>query len=152
MLIAFGNTLIETPRNHVYQMTLYTAAQSSWHINFTITKTTPRFSVKVTGWKAVPFTEMEKTQRNRFGSNRIKRERVAHLPVFITFGSLWYNMGIIIQTRHQIHLINPVLFSSPLSAPWILALCKIHLSFAHLACSWVPQSKVTTGPFLQLYG
>lgn len=44
----------------------------------------------------MPFTEMKKIRRSRFGGKRIKRERVAHLPVPITFGSLWYNMTKII--------------------------------------------------------
>ena len=89
---------------------------------------------------------MEKTRRNKSGGRRIKG-RVANLPVPVTLGSLWYNRGRITQRGNLIHFINAVFGGRPLSSTKIFAFWKIHLPFAHLTDSWMPESRVTMGSF-----
>lgn len=83
---------------------------------------------------------MEKTRRNKFGGRRIK-ESVANLPVPDTLGSLWYNRARITQRGNLIRLINPVFCSGLLSSTKIFAFWKVHLPFAHLTDSWMPESR-----------
>lgn len=83
---------------------------------------------------------MKKTRRNKFGGRWIK-ERVANLPVPDTFGSLWYNRARITQRGNLIRFINPVFCSGLLSSTKIFAFWKVHLPFAHLTDSWMPESR-----------
>ena len=78
---------------------------------------------------------------------RESKKSIANVTGPITSGSLWDDVGGIIPRGSVSHLINPLLYSSPLSSNKIFAFWKIRLPLAHLTDSEMPESGVTTDSF-----